>query len=452
MNKPRDTRRSTTVPRARVPGAVISTDPDFIQALRKILGAPESGVSLGLELEVPFTEIVDAQLQVLQRHRPGIVFLDLESDPHVGLRFAQFLLDSELTGALIGAGRELSPDLLLAAMQAGISEYLPKPISREAVAGALERTWRKMGKKIEGPDRQPGELILVFGAKGGAGCTTLATNLAIEIHRLTRKKTLLVDLDLELGETALLLGMEPRFSVADLIRNFHRVDANLLASYIERHESGVELLSAPYQPADVEAVSGDRVGQVLDFLARHYDYVVVDAPKTFTPATMAAFEAADEALLLATADLPSIRNLTRSLQLLKSIRPQEMMAEWLRLVVNRHDPRQLISLPEIEKTVKMKVFWSLRNDFASVMESINAGRPAAMNAKSNYAKDVRGLASRITGVPISEKSRGLFGSLLSPFRRNGRGGASKRGAPPKRRTSEARMSEGRTSEVRVDEH
>lgn len=438
----RDSKNATSPPRTRVPGAVISTDPDFLQSLRKILGASGTGVSLGFEIEAPFTEIVDKHLQALQRQKPGIVFLDLESEPHVGLKFAQFLLDSEMAGAMIGVGRDLSPDLLLSAMQAGISEYLPKPITPEAVEAALERTWRKTGRKIEGPERDPGELVVVFGAKGGSGCTALATNLGIELHRLSRKKTLIVDLDLELGETALLLGMEPKFSVADLIRNFHRVDANLLASYIERHETGVELLSAPFQPADFETVSGDRVGQVLDFLRRHYDYVVVDAPKTFTPATTAAFETADRALLVTTADLSSLRNLNRSLPLLKSLQAERPPAQWLNLVVNRYEQNQLITLQEIEKTLRMQVFWTLRNDFAAVMGSINAGEPVATNSNSSYAKDVRELASEITGVPVTSKRSGILGTLLSSFGKNGK----HEGRPPSSRGRK------KMSEVKADEH
>lgn len=441
MNKPRDSKQTRSTPRIRVPGAVISTDPDFLQSLRKMLGTGEAGVNLGLEIEVPFTEIVDEHLQSLRRVKPGLVFLDLESEPHVGLKFAQFLLDSELVGAMIGVGRDLSPDLLLSAMQAGISEYLPKPVTAEALEAALDRTWRKTGKKIEGPDREPGELIVVFGAKGGSGCTTLATNLGIELHRLSRKKTLIVDLDLELGETALLLGMEPKFSVADLIRNFHRVDANLLASYIERHETGVELLSAPFQPADFEAVSGDRVRQVLDFLRKHYGFVIVDAPKTFTPATMAAFETADRALLVTTSDLPSLRNLNRSLPLLKSIQAKRASGDWLHLVVNRYESNQLISLQEIQRTLKMEVFWTLRNDYASVMGSINSGEPVVKDSKSSYAKDVRKLASEIADVPVDDGGSGILGTLLSPFRRNGK---SERGTPSSRR--------GKMSEVKADEH
>ena len=137
--------------------------------------------------------------------------------------------------------------MLLEAMRAGISEYLPKPPGREALYAALERVQRKLAVG-SGEARRPGELIAVFSPKGGTGCTTVATNLAVHLHRLTGKRTLLVDLDLELGEVAVFLGVQPRFSFMDMIRNFHRMDAELLASYIERDETGVHLLSSPLHP------------------------------------------------------------------------------------------------------------------------------------------------------------------------------------------------------------
>jgi pilus assembly protein CpaE len=229
--------------RPPVKAAVISPDPAFRESLTSILASRDIGVLLALEIDMPLTEVADPELEQLRHAAPGVVFLDLEENPHVGLKFAEFLVESSLATALIGAGASASPELLLSAMQAGVSEFLTKPVTPEAVVSAVERVWRKTGKKIEQTRRAPGELFVVFGAKGGSGGTTLSTNLAIEIHRLSRKRVLLVDLDLELGETALLLGVEPEFSIVDLVRNFHRVDTGLLASYIERHESGVELLT-----------------------------------------------------------------------------------------------------------------------------------------------------------------------------------------------------------------
>ena len=398
--------------------AVISPDADFRDSLRSIL-SEERNLHVAVEISVPFPEIADPELEKLRNAGPELVFLDLDSDPHVGLKFAQFLIDEGLALGLIGAGSDITPDLLLEAMRSGMVEFLPKPVTPESVVEAVDRVGRKQGKKKKSDEGEPGELITVFSAKGGAGSTTLATNLAVEIHRLTRKKTLLVDLDLELGETALLLGMDPRFSIVDLVRNFHRVDAGLLASYIERDASGVELLSAPYEPADFEAVSGDRVGKILGFLKQRYDYIVADTPKTFNPVTLTAFQLADRLVLVSVADLQSLRNLARSLPLLKRV-GSDKGDDFMRLVVNRYESGSVISLSEVRKTLELDVFATVRNDYRTVMESINEGRPAVIEGQSEYAQDVRSLAGRLTGVEVTEdRGAGLIGKFTNLFRGEG---------------------------------
>lgn len=394
----------------------ISADPGFADRVSDELERGNHPLVIAFSIRAPYTEIDDSHLERLRELKPDIAFLDLESEAHVGLKFAQYMIDSGLAEALIAIGSTDSPELILAAMQAGVTEYVGQPIQPEELDGAIERVLRKSGRRAEQAPRAPGRVLLVFSAKGGTGSTTVASNLAVEIHRLTRKRTLLVDLDLELGESALALGVEPRFSVVDLLRNFHRVDSGLLASYIERHESGVEILSAPYQPADYEAVSSERVRQVLQFLKQHYEFLVIDSPKTFTPATLGAFEEADELYLVTTADIPSLRNLTRCLQLVRSF-GRRKPDSWIRLIVNRFDPNQVVSIPEIEKTLGMEVFWTLRNDYRAVMSAINAARPAVADSKSAFAKDIRALASKVTGTMVEKESGGWLSSL---FGRNGR--------------------------------
>ncbi|MFV1987779.1 MAG: CpaE family protein [Gemmatimonadota bacterium] len=396
--------------------AVISANSGFAKGLQETLDETGHAISLVYSVTAPYTEIDDSHLDQLREGKPEITFLDLEDEPHVGLKFAQFIVDSGFTGALIALGSTDSPDLILQAMQAGVTEYVGKPIDTESLASALERVLRKTGRQAGRKVTTPGELLVVFSAKGGTGSTTVAANLATELHRLSRKRTLLVDLDLELGESALIMGIEPKFSIVDLVRNFHRVDSRLLASYIERHETGLEILSAPYQPADYEAVSADRVKQVLQFLKQHFDYIVVDAPKTFTPATMGAFEEADRVYLVTTADIPSLRNLTRCVQLIRSF-GRKKDDDWMRLLVNRFDPNQVVTTAEIEKTLDMEVFWTLRNDYKAVMNSINTGRPAVSDPKSAFAKDIRALASKLTDTQIDTSGGGWLGGILG---RNGR--------------------------------
>ncbi len=397
--------------------AVISTDPGLRTLLRQAteIESDESGLTIGLEIPVPFTEIDDARLEQLRQLEPELIFLDIEEDPVMGLKFAQFLGEGAPGRRIVGIGPVLQPELLLQAMQAGISEYLQKPLKEEDVREAIDRLSRKLGRKTEDRRKEPAKLLAFFSPKGGAGSTCVATNVAVALHQITRRKVLLIDLDLELGETALLLGVEPRFSFVDLLRNFHRVDAGLLASYIERHESGVELLSAPFHPAKAETVTGDQIRQILQFLKQHYDYIVVDTSKSFSPPTLATFEQADHVFLVTNVDLPSLRNITRCLPLLERMGAVKG-EEWLRLVVNRYQTSDPITLKEIEKTLGLSVYWTLSNDFESVMNSINSGKPVVLADKSAFARDLKGLVSSVSGVTVpSADGDGLLGGLKKMF-------------------------------------
>ena len=399
-----------------IKSAVISTDQGLRELLRKVVGAEDLGITVGLEVIVPFPEINDSHLEQLRQLAPDLIFLDVSDDPIMGLKFAQFLIEGAPNRRIIGLGEPLTPDLLLQAMQSGVSEYLPKPVSEEKVQDAIDRIARKFGHRVEERRREPGKLLAFFSPKGGAGSTCVATNTAISLHRLTRGKVLLVDLDLELGETALLLGVEPRFSFVDLVRNFHRVDAGLLASYIERHDSGVELLSAPFHPAKAETVTGDQIRQILHFLKQHYDWVVVDTSKSFTPPTLATFEQADSVFLVTTVDLPSLRNITRCLPLLERM-GQVKGDDWLRIIVNRYQPSDPITLKEIHKTLGIPVYWTLANDYESVMNSINSGKPVVLSEKSAFARDMKAFVTDMTGSAPDRNSKSGILENLKPLKK-----------------------------------
>jgi pilus assembly protein CpaE len=400
-----------------IQSAIISTDPAFRAMLVPLLAEQGRGIALAAEITVPFIDIGDEQIRRLREVRPELIFIDLEKDAEVGIKLAQFLADQQPSRQFVAAGPVLAPELLLEAMRAGITEYLPKPVTREALLPALERMQRKLGVAAGVAAREPGKVMTFFSAKGGSGATTVATNLAIHLQQLTGKKTLLVDLDLELGEIALFLGVQPRFNLVDLVRNFHRMDAELLASYIERHKSGVHLLSAPYHPEKVESVSGDQIRTILQFLKQHYDYVVVDTPKTFTPATLAAFEQADQIYLVSNVDLPSLRNIKRCLPLLDRLTGGHM-SERVRLVINRHNSSaNEISLAEVERTLGLPIFWKLGNDYETVIRSINTGEPLILDARvSEFARDLKALGAELTGLgAVTNGKRSALGGLRRFF-------------------------------------
>jgi pilus assembly protein CpaE len=389
-----------------IPCAVISTDAAFRDALKKALAASRQPLSVAVEVTVPFTAVDDTELKRLREARPVVIFVDLEKDPQLGVRLTQFLADGHPELRFVAAGPQPSPELLMSAMQAGVSEYLTKPVTQESVAAALERMERKLGAAA-GIVQEPGKLLVFFSPKGGSGTTTMATNLAIHLRQLTDKRVLLADLDLELGEIALFLGVQPRFNFVDLVHNFHRLDAELLASYIERHESGVHLLSAPFQPEKVEAVGAEQTRQILQFLKQNYDYILVDTPRSFSPATMTALEQADAIYIVTAVDLPSLRNIKRSLPLLERITGGNVK-DRVRLVVNRYHPDNVISLDEVHRTLGLDVHWKLANDYDSVIHSINAGEPLMLGGPSSpYRNDLRALGAQIAGLqPAGDRKVG----------------------------------------------
>jgi len=316
----------------------------------------------------------------------------------------------------VGVGPELDSARLLEAMRAGLVEYVPRPVEMAGIRDALGRVLSKRGWAEAHEGHRNGKLLAFFSAKGGSGSTSVVTNVGIELHRLTGKRTLLVDLDLELGEIASLLGVRPRFHFVDLVKNFHRMDADLLPSYIESHESGVHVLSAPFEPEYGEAVTGEQIARILGFLRKHYDYVLVDTSKSLSPPALAALQTADPIFLVTNMDVPSLRNLKRCLPILNRVTAGE--PERLRLIVNRYNPKSLVRLEDLEETLGIEVSWTLSNDYETVIQAISTGQPLVLQGHSKYADELKELARDIVhgASAATKESRGLMGRLLSPFR------------------------------------
>lgn len=402
-----------------VRGALISGDTSLCEAVKLMLGNAEHGIGLSVEITAPFAEISDTQIEELRRVPLDLVVLDLEQDPATGIKLAEFLAELHPRCQVLAAGAELPPDLLLKGMRAGISEYLLKPVTPEALHAGIQRVMRRLGWTPSAEARPAGRLFTLFSPKGGCGSTTVATNLACVLHRLTCKRTLLVDLDLEFGETALQLGVEPKFSVLDVLRNFHRMDAGLLGSFVERHESGVHLLSAPYHLDRGAVVAEDQIHITLRLLKEHYDYVVVDTSGSFVPSTLAAFAEADRIFAVTNLNLPSLRNLQRCLPFLEQT-VGKAAKDRIQILVNRYTGDDVIALNDVQQALGIPVYRTLSNDYVAVSRAINSGKPVVLNGKSKYARDLQALGTELVGVQRAARAarngRGLLDALWRRLR------------------------------------
>ncbi|MCG6986958.1 MAG: AAA family ATPase [Gemmatimonadetes bacterium] len=407
---------SPVIQHQQLRAALITTD----DPLREIVfeSVQAAGIPLRIDLEIaarpPYLD--PEHLERLRSSEPQVVILDMADDPEGAIRVAGAVASSCPRAAIVGVGPELEAPRLLEAMRAGLVEYVQRPVEAPSIRDALARLMRKRGWADAHEGQRNGKLLAFFSAKGGTGSTSVVTNVGVELHRLTGKKTLLVDLDLELGEIASLLGVKPRFHFVDLVRNFHRMDADLLPSYIESHESGVQVLSAPFEPELSEEVTGEQIARILGFLRRHYDYVLVDTSKSLGPPALAALQMADPIFLITNLDVPSLRNLKRCLPVLDKVTAGD--AARLRLVVNRLNPKSLVRIQDLEEALGIEVYWTLSNDYQTVIHSISTGQPLVLHGGSRYAEQLKELARDVAGTPrgTTPSRKSLVRRLLSPLR------------------------------------
>lgn len=389
--------------------AIISTDRDFTSAIREAVA--EAGHEVVTEIAVSLDELNRGHLEQISHADSNLLIIDIDENPENGFHLAQMVLEANPALKIFAASATQSPKLFKAAMRAGVSEYLTKPVDAEDVLEAIAGIQPSMENGRQQTPRK-GQVFAFVSTKGGAGTTTVATNTAAQIQRQTGKKTVLVDFGLELGEVAHFVGVRPRFNVVDLAENLHRMDEELLPTYIVGHESGLGVLAAPMDPTSAEKVSFDQIRPILQLLRKHYDYVIVDAAR-INGRSIRILDEADRIFFVAEVNIPTIKNMQRCTPVLRQLGKH---GDAVHLIVNRFDPENEISLSDVEEALDLQVYWTLSNDYSSVLYSINTGNPMVMNGDHGWTDELEGLVAKITGVRQSENGQqGWTSRLRNPF-------------------------------------
>jgi pilus assembly protein CpaE len=284
------------------------------------------------------------------------------------------------------------PETLLRALRAGAQEVLRKPLDRGALREAVERVTRHQAKK-SGTGGSRG-IITVFSNKGGAGVSTIATNLGISLKRMTGREVALADLDVHSGDAAFMLGLSPTRSLGDVLAAA-KIDSASVQDAIIKHDSGLHVLSQPELLDQVDGFTAAHVSTVLDILSSTYDLVVVDAPHVFNDLTLEIFDRSSTILLVCEPSIPSVRAARRSLEIFHKLNFM-VTSDRVRLVVNRRSDHSAINLPQIEETLGLPLFGSVTNDYAAVSMAINVGKPlCGGHGDSRAGRDIAALARKL---------------------------------------------------------
>ena len=338
-----------------------------------------------------------------------IVVADLDSDPDVGLDLVESICSRDASITIMVYSQSRDPELLKRCMRAGAREFLSAPLDTTMMTEALVRAAARR-KEIERQRKLAGRILVFWGAKGGAGVTTLASNFAIALRRRTERDVALVDLRVELGGIAVALGLTPAFSVCDALRNPERLDESFITSMLVDHKpSGVSVLAAPDHYSSGPAVDNGCLGKLLHVMRAKFPYVVVDAGPGLGASTETLFEMADAIYVVTEADIPSLRNAER---LLAHLRQPGQRPDRVELVLNRYEPRKSeIDEGRIAKVLGMAPRWKIPNDFLAVRRSLNTGAPLALE-NSAVSRALHNMAWEVAGRPGAaepkKKKWGLF--------------------------------------------
>lgn len=396
--------------------ALLTDDETLRRHVMGLVQRPDSADRLVFEAHESASRMPREGVEDLLAAKPRLVFVDL-GDSVTGVRVIELLSREAPDLALIAAGPSLPADELLKVVRAGASEYLPRPFVAEETAQAFQRVRRRLeGARPTGADKDPGDVTVLFSPKGGVGVTTLAVNLAVTLHDMTQESTVLVDLAPALGTAALAMGLQPRYSYLDVIQNFHRLDDELFRSFLEMHESGVRVLASPPRAENPTGATADEVSSVLRLCRNHFSNVVVDAGHTLTQGVELAMREADHRLWVSTPELPTLRNLKRTLELIGDPVLENGRAP-ARLILNQYADGLGLSVDEVKTGLGLEVDLIIDRDPSLIPESINLGRPAVLMRRSGFQRAVNDLATRVAGPKkVIIQRKGLLNSILRPFR------------------------------------
>lgn len=342
----------------------------------KVLGEAESLVS-GLSL--------------VKGLNPDILILELPGHPDQTLEAVRALkADHHGMGIIITAG-DASPQLILRSMRAGAQEFLTRPVDNRELGEAMKRMTNVV-KRSGGSRKEMGKIITVFSSKGGVGVTSVASNLAVSLAKNDKKSTVIVDLNLQMGDVGLMLDLRPQYSISDTLGS-STLDESRLKGLLAKHDSGVSLLSAPEDPVEGEKIHPGLLLEVFSLLKNMFDVVVVDAGHYFDSRVLEVLNLADTILVVSVLDVPTVRNVRRSLNLFEQL---GYSRDKIRLVVNRQQKKTKVTSEDLEETAETDVFWQIPNDYKTVIDAIDSGVPAVIQSpRSKISRSIEEMSQEL---------------------------------------------------------
>jgi pilus assembly protein CpaE len=384
---------------------------------------------LGLEREIDVAGTAgsgEEAIQMAMEMRPDIIVMDINMPGMDGIAASEIISQRLPTCPVIMMSVHGEAEQLKAAMLAGAREFLVKPFSADEFATSIKRVHERELVRREqmqaahavatptttaAGDDEDHQVIAVFSPKGGAGRTTIATNLALAIKRETDQRVALVDANLQFGDVGVLLNLNPKNrSMLDAVDG-GEPDRDIIESVMIDHSTGIRVLLAPPSPEGADLVTPAYLRKMVDTLRASHDYVIVDLPSGLNDHSLGILDAADQILIVAALEITTIKNVRLFLEVADQL---DYERSKLRLVINRSDASQGIRIGDVEASIRRPIDGSIVSDGRLAVLAVNRGVPFVVShPESPLSRDLIALARTVAGEGSTSKTdkaakRGLF--------------------------------------------
>ncbi len=359
-------------------------------------------------------------IEMARETEPDVVIMDINMPDMDGITATEELVRDVPFAQIVMLSVNNDADYVRRAMRAGARDFLAKPPSADELISTI-RTLSVFAHELKdkasqslpsvvvqgpggghsGAQRPEGKVMVVYSAKGGVGCSMLATNIAVGLDTADTP-TVLVDAALQFGDVAVSLNLQAKNSFIDLASRAEELDAEFVDEVLLRHSTGLRVLAAPPRPEVADEVTADQVRNVIQFLKRNFAYVVVDTSSNMDDITLAVLDVADLLITIATPEIPSIKNTRLLFDLLGVL---EFPKERIFFVLYKTDKRSGISSDAVAENLKCTVDAEIPLDERAITTSINRGSPLLLSDKGQPA------AKSIFSILRSIKERVLIDVL-----------------------------------------
>ena len=338
----------------------------------------------------------DAALEKVENTSPDILLIHSGGADADAVNLAERIIQRKPRTFVILLAQEMTLERVQAANAAGCHNVISFPAEAKELCDYIHRVYNTESGRIAALKSNErvtwaSRVVAVFGAKGGLGKTTIATNLAIKLAE-QNKKVALLDLDLQFGDVHIFMDIDPKETITDLLQDVYTPNIEAVRSYMSIHPSGVHVLCAPKSPEYADMVSPERIQSLLGLLRSCYDYVIVDTGTNFADVTLSALEASTIILFVTGLDISILKNSKMALSILESLGQKKKV----RTIINRAVEINSITIADVQRIVDAPILARIPSDYMVAVAALNRGQPFVQSApKAKLSLAISDVAEKI---------------------------------------------------------